>query len=79
MKEYYIKVEVDVAPTTEKEFKEYCEKYGFDFLGLHKGSRKAWCSSLSTYFRDAYGVGNANGDIILVYKEDLIEISSCTN
>lgn len=31
-------------------FEEWCEKYGFHPL---KGDRRAWCSSLGTYVRDA--------------------------
>lgn len=69
LKKGLIRVKLDYAPTENgKEFDEWCKKYGFDPLG---SARRAWCSSLSTYFRDALGVAFNSGETFLFYAEDL--------
>lgn len=67
----YIKVTLDYAPEENgKEFDEWCEKYGFRPLG---SGRRAWCSSLGTYMREASGVAvTDSGDIFLFYKDDIL-------
>ena len=75
-KEFYIKTEVDAAPTNEKDFIEWCKKYDFYYLGF-KG-RKAWCPQFQTYFRSAYGVANNDGEAFLVYEEDLKSLAQLT-
>lgn len=73
--EKWIKIKVDIAPTGESEFEEWCKKYDFAFLGFKHG-RKAWCPQFQTYFRGAYGVGNLEGESFLVYEEDLKDLKS---
>lgn len=71
LKQGLIRVKLDYAPTENgKEFDEWCKKY--DFYPLNSG-RRAWCSSLSTYFRDALGVAFNSGESFLFYAEDLAE------
>lgn len=70
MKEGYIKVQLDYAPTTNgKKFAEWCAKYGFVPLG---SGRRAWCGSLSTYLRDAAGVAFNDGELFLFWDEDVV-------
>lgn len=65
-----IRVELDYAPKTNgKKFAEWCKKYGFMPIG---SGRRAWCSSMQTYFRDALGVAyTESGESFLFYEEDL--------
>lgn len=67
-----IKAELDYAPTTNgKKFDKWCEKYGFTPLG---SGRRAWCPSLSTYFRSALGLATTQGgESFLFYEEDLAD------
>jgi len=66
-----IRVKLDYAPEKNgPEFDEWCKKYDFDPLG---SGRRAWCSSLSTYFRGAAGVAFNDGEMFLFYAEDLVE------
>lgn len=73
--EKWIKIKVDIAPTGESEFEEWCKKYDFAFLGFKHG-RKAWCPQFQTYFRGAYGVAHNEGESFLVYEEDLQDLKS---
>ena len=58
-----------VPEDDDKIFREWCEYYGFHFLG---GGRRAWCSSLSTYLRDAkYLFTTEMGDMLLLYDEPI--------
>ena len=71
MKEGYLKVQLDYAPTdSEEAFAEWCDKYDFDCFGLNVG-RRAWCDSLKTYLRDAAGVAFYDGEMLLFYEEDV--------
>lgn len=71
LKQGLMRVKLDYAPKENgKEFDEWCKKYDFDPLG---SGRRAWCSSLSTYFRDALGVAFNSGEMFLFYAEDLAE------
>jgi hypothetical protein len=71
LKQALIKVKLDYAPKENgKEFTEWCKKH--DFYPLNSG-RRAWCSQLSTYFRDALGVAYNSGEMFLFYEEDLAE------
>lgn len=71
LKQGLIRVKLDYAPKENgKEFDEWCKKYDFDPLG---SGRRAWCSSLSTYFRDALGVAFNSGETFLFYAEDLAD------
>ena len=76
----YIKVQLDYAPTdSEDAFAEWCKKYGFDCFGLDVG-RRAWCSSLGTYLRDASGVAfSDDGEMFLFYEEDILQPSQIIN
>lgn len=66
-----LKVRLDYAPKKNgKKFDEWCKKYDFDPLN---SGRRAWCSQLSTYFRDALGVAFNSGEMFLFYEEDLAE------
>lgn len=51
-------VEIEYAPKDEEDFKEWCKKLGFNYLG---GSRRAWCNQFHTYFRDSIGIVVTNG------------------
>lgn len=71
LKQGMIRVKLDYAPAENgKEFDEWCKKHDFDPLN---SGRRAWCSSLSTYFRDALGVAYNSGESFLFYAEDLAE------
>lgn len=72
LKHGIIRVQLDFAPEKNgKKFDEWCKKYEFDPLG---SGRRAWCSSLSTYFRNALGVAfNPGGEMFLFYSEDLMD------
>lgn len=77
LKEGYIKVQLDYAPKTNgKKFKAWCDKYGFAYLGV---GRRAWCSSLGTYLRDASGIAFSDGEMFLFYEEDLVDIIAHQN
>lgn len=66
-----IRVKLDYAPEENgKAFDEWCKKYDFDPLN---SGRRAWCSSLSTYFRGAAGVAFNDGEMFLFYAEDLVD------
>ena len=72
LREKYIKVQVDYAPKKNgKAFEKWCKKYGFDYLA---SGRRAWCSSLQTYFRAADGVAFNDGEMFLFYEDDSIDI-----
>jgi hypothetical protein len=74
LRDGYIKVQLDYAPTTNaKKFAKWCEKYGFSPIG---SGRRAWCSSLNTYLRDASGVAFADGEMFLFYEEDLVDVNT---
>lgn len=71
LKQGLIRVKLDYAPAENgKEFDEWCKKYDFDPLN---SGRRAWCSSLSTYFRGALGVAFNDGEMFLFYAEDLVD------
>lgn len=71
LKQGLMRVRLDFAPVKNgKKFDEWCKKYDFDPLN---SGRRAWCSSLSTYFRDALGVAFNSGESFLFYAEDLAE------
>ena len=75
----YIKVQLDYAPTdSEEAFAEWCKKHGFYCFGLDVG-RRAWCSSLSTYLRDAAGIAYNDGEPLLFYEEDVLDEQALIN
>jgi len=75
--EGYLKVQLDYAPEVNgKKFQAWCEKYGFDYLA---SGRRAWCSSLQTYFRGASGVTFCDGEMMLFYDEDVSSKNSLIN
>lgn len=67
--EHTIIVTVDLAPDDEQEFREWCAKQGFNYVG---GPRRAWCSEFGTYFRNAAGVADHrySGGRLLFYEDD---------
>lgn len=72
--EGYIKVQLDYAPKTNgKKFTEWCAAHNFDYLG---SDRRAWCSSLGTYFRGAAGVAYNDGEPFLFYEDDLVDMEA---
>lgn len=74
LKTGYLKVELDYAPKTNgKKFDTWCAKYGFSPIG---SGRRAWCSSLSTYLGDASGVAFNDGEMVLFYESDLVDVSA---
>jgi len=75
--EAYIKVTLDYAPKENgEEFDTWCDKYGFRPLG---SGRRAWCSNLSAYFRDAAGVAQSpGGDMFLFSDEDIVRPDNIT-
>lgn len=69
---WMIEVTVDPAPEGDgPEFDVWCERHGFDPLN---GGRRAWCSALGTYLRDAYGVADCDGEEFLVWSDDLLPL-----
>lgn len=77
LKEGYLKAIFDYAPkTNSKKFREWCSKYDFDYIA---SGRRAWCSSLQTYFRGATGVAFIDGEMTLFYEEDIVDIKALIN
>jgi hypothetical protein len=63
--------DIDIAPENEKQFKEWCEKLGFHYLGSRG---RTWCPEFGTYFRGSIGIAyTKGGESFLVCEDDFVE------
>lgn len=70
MERWLIEINVDPVPEGDgPEFAAWCEAHGFDPIN---STRRAWCSPMRTYLRDAYGVADVDGEEFLIHRDDLL-------
>lgn len=66
-----IRVEIEPIPdlpTDSQEWDQWCLERGFNALN---GGRRAWCSSISTYLRDATGLVYHDGELADLWTDEL--------